>query len=88
MPSSGTLRHVTLVRTDISEERIASIGGTYRLHHPLSVLIIDKYTATEYTSSVCDGRPSIKKVPETYVIAYGTMFDTSDTKLSRAGSVT
>jgi hypothetical protein len=27
MPSSGTLRHVALVRTEVSEERIASIIG-------------------------------------------------------------
>jgi hypothetical protein len=28
MPSSGMLRHVTLVRTDVSEERSTSIGVT------------------------------------------------------------
>jgi hypothetical protein len=31
MPSSGMLRHVTLVRTDISEERIASIIRVTRI---------------------------------------------------------
>jgi hypothetical protein len=31
MPSSGTLRHVALVRTDVSEERVASMNRMTRI---------------------------------------------------------
>jgi hypothetical protein len=38
MPSSGMLRHMTLVRTDVSEERIASIVKVTRIgEQPASV---------------------------------------------------
>jgi hypothetical protein len=46
MPSSGMLRHVALVRTDVSEERIASFMRVTRIGELGTILAVTSNRST------------------------------------------
>jgi hypothetical protein len=48
MSTSGILRHVTLLRTDVSEERSATITGVTKIVELRTALAEKKYRSTEH----------------------------------------
>jgi hypothetical protein len=55
MPSSGMLRHVALVRTDVSEERIASFIRVTRFGELGTVLAVTSNRRTVRRDTMYDG---------------------------------